>query len=92
MPRTKGALNKNKQGLQARLQREFPEYHAVIEMARIANDPENDLQTRFNAHKEVAKYVTPQLKAVDLTVEGRMTLMRKVKRLDGSVEAELIDD
>ena len=67
MPRTLGATNKNKRGLLARLQQDFPNYHPIVEMARLANDPEADQQTRFNANKEVAKYVTPQLKAVDLT-------------------------
>ena len=62
-----GSPNKNKRGLLARLQEEFPNYHPIVEMARVANDPEADEQTRFNANKEVAKYVTPQLKAVDLT-------------------------
>ena len=62
-----GSPNKNKRGLLARLQQEFPNYHPIVEMARLANDPEADEQTRFNANKEVAKYVTPQLKAVDLT-------------------------
>lgn len=54
----------------ARLKREFPNYHPVVELARIANDPENDVKTRADAHKEVAKYVTPQLKAVDVTHKG----------------------
>ena len=67
MPRTLGATNKNKRGLLARLQQDFPNYHPIVEMARLANDPEADQQTRFNANKEVAKYVTPQLKAVDLS-------------------------
>ena len=62
-----GSPNKNKRGLLARLQQDFPNYHPIVEMARLANDPEADQQTRFNANKEVAKYVTPQLKAVDLT-------------------------
>ena len=67
MPRTLGATNKNKRGLLARLQQDFPNYHPIVEMARVANDPNADPQARFAANKEVAKYVTPQLKAVDLT-------------------------
>ena len=38
-------------------------------MAAIANDETNDLQTRFNAHKEVAQYVTPKLKALEVQAE-----------------------
>jgi len=62
-----GSPNKNKRGLLARLQQDFPNYHPIVEMARVANDPNADPQARFAANKEVAKYVTPQLKAVDLT-------------------------
>jgi hypothetical protein len=62
-----GRPNRNKQGLLARLQQEFPNYHPILELARVANDPEVDLSTRVNANKEIAKYVTPQLKAVEHT-------------------------
>jgi len=66
MPRPAGLPNKNKQALIALLEARCPGYHPVIEMALIAVDMDNDLSTRFNAHKEVAKYVTPQLKAVEV--------------------------
>jgi hypothetical protein len=48
-----------------RLETMFPDYHPVVEMARLANDPDADVTLRFNANKEVAKYVVPQLKAVE---------------------------
>lgn len=67
MPSRAGSPNKNKQALIALLQAKYPDYHPVVEMAAIANDDNNDLQTRFNAHKEVAQYVTPKLKAVEHT-------------------------
>ena len=62
-----GRPNRNKQGLLARLQQEFPNYHPIVELARVANDPNVDLNTRVSANKEIAKYVTPQLKAVEHT-------------------------
>ena len=65
-----GSPNKNKQLLMHRLRREFPNYHPVVELARIANDLGNSVDVRKDAHKEVAKYVTPQLKAVDVTHHG----------------------
>ena len=65
MPSRAGSPNKNKQALIALLQAKYPGYHPVMEMAAIGNDESNDLQTRFNAHKEVAQYVTPKLKAVE---------------------------
>ena len=67
MARPIGARNRNKQGLLARLQQEFPNYHPIVELARVANDPDVDLNIRVNANKEIAKYVTPQLKAVEHT-------------------------
>lgn len=70
MPSREGSPNKSKNTLLARLRRDFPNYHPIIELARIGNDPENDVATRANAHKEVAKYVTPQLKALDVTSGG----------------------
>ena len=67
MSRPAGLPNKNKQALLKMLELRYPDYHPVIAMAEIANDKENDLPTRFNAHKEVAQYVTPKLKAVEHT-------------------------
>ena len=77
-PRT-GRPNKNKVGLLARLKREFPNYHPLVEMARVANDEDADPQMRFNANKEVAKYTTPQLKAVEHSgsIDGHTTVTVK---------------
>jgi hypothetical protein len=51
----------------ARLDAKFPGWHPVIQMAEIANDTTLEIDLRFNAAKEVAKYVTPQLKAVEVS-------------------------
>lgn len=39
------------------------------------------------AHDRVAQYVTPKLKAQDITLthDGRVTLERRVRKLDGSM-------
>ncbi len=63
--RQAGTPNKRKDRLLRRLERDFPDYHPVAELAKIANDPKNDVATRLQANKEVAKYVEPQLKAVE---------------------------
>ena len=42
------------------------EYDPVVEMALIGCNAENDLNIRLGAHKEVAKYVRPQLKQVEV--------------------------
>ena len=67
MPSRAGSPNKLKQSLLARLDAKFPGWHPVVQMAEIANDETLSVQDRFNAAKEVARYVTPQLKAVELT-------------------------
>lgn len=57
--------NKRKYLLRDRLQKEIKGYDPIIEMAKIANDESVDLNLRAQMHKEVAKYVEPQLKAVE---------------------------
>jgi hypothetical protein len=59
--------NKDKASLLAMMQDRWPDYHPVMAMADIANDDAVDLDLRFSAHKEVAQYVAPKLKAVELT-------------------------
>jgi|TARA_Y100000361_G_C11155842_1_gene344084 hypothetical protein len=47
-------------------------------MARIAVDPNSDVQTQLSALRELAKYVYPQRKAVDMSIEedrGEATAM-----------------
>lgn len=45
----------------------WPGYHPVLAMAAIANDEAVELETRFQAHKEVAQYVEPKRKAIEHT-------------------------
>lgn len=67
--RPKGASNKNKAYLLKRLEEAYPGYHPVMEMARLANDKDVDDNLRFNANKEVAQYIMPKLKALDITAD-----------------------
>lgn len=67
--RTKGSLNAPKAALFAMMAKRWPDYHPVMAMAEIANDPAVELDTRFAAHKEVAQYVEPKRKAVEVTGE-----------------------
>ena len=43
------------------------EYHPVLAMAEIANDVDMSIETRTAMHKEVARYDSPQLKAIEHT-------------------------
>ena len=72
MGRPTGSQNKPRRALIALLEEQFPGYSPVVEMARIANDQNNDLPTRFAAHKEVAQYITPKLKAVEVQLDGQL--------------------
>jgi hypothetical protein len=69
VPSRAGSPNKNKQALIALLELKYPGYNPVVEMAKIATDMGNDLSTRFAAHKEVAQYITPKLKAVEVNLD-----------------------
>lgn len=52
------------------LQDRYPNYHPLMAMAELANDEKTEDGIRFNCHKEIAKYVEPQLKSVE--VRGRV--------------------
>ncbi len=67
--RTSGTPNKKSKILSELLLEKFPEYHPVLAMAAIANDEKQDINIRFHAHKEVAKYICPQLKSITINPE-----------------------
>ena len=72
--------NPKKRALIMLLDDKFPDYQPVLEMAAkahrlssIADQRPSDSIAQMdcvNAHEKVAKYVTPQLKAIDLTSGG----------------------
>lgn len=67
--RPKGVPNKNKRHLLSRLEQLYPNYHPVVEMARIAHETE-DQALAAQMHKEVAQYVEPKRKAIEVTGEN----------------------
>lgn len=52
------------------LHERYPNYHPLIAMAELAHNEKTEDGIRFNCHKEIAKYVEPQLKSVE--VKGRV--------------------
>ena len=62
--REKGTPNKERKDLVEMLKDKYPNYNPVIALAVIANTSKDELM-RFNAHKEVAKYIAPQLKSIE---------------------------
>ncbi len=66
MGRPAGVPNKPKRQLLALLREKYPGYHPILEMARIAHETD-DVHLEANMHKEIAQYVTPKLKAVEVS-------------------------
>ena len=87
MPRPAGTPNKRKSVLLKRLQEEFEEYHPVVELAKIANDKDADITIRLQANKEVAKYVEPQLKAVEHSGTQAVRLLTIAEQIQAAENA-----
>jgi disulfide oxidoreductase YuzD len=66
--RLPGTPNKERRTLLETIEDKYPGYNPVLSLVDIANDPENDINLRFQANKEVAKYISPQLKAVEINI------------------------
>lgn len=80
--RTAGTPNSEKKELKALLAEKHPDYHPVIAMADIANDTTVSIDTRLQAHKEVAKYIEPQLKSSEIKQTGFQELIVKRESTD----------
>ena len=65
--RVVGTPNGERKALSEMLKDRFPKYHPVIALAEIGNNKKNNVAIRLHAHKEVAKYICPQLKAIQFT-------------------------
>ena len=51
-------------------------------MARIAMDEEADLSLRTQMYKELAQYVAPKRKAVEMKTEGEISLVDVIRSID----------
>lgn len=80
MGRPAGTPNRSKRALIALLQETYPGYHPVLEMAKIAHDLNNDVTLRSQMHKEVAQYVTPKLKAVEIDLTNHSPVQVQIVR------------
>lgn len=54
------------------IQREFPNYHPIVALARMAHKPEVIAEPRleFEIHKALLPYVSPKLSAVEVTQQN----------------------
>ena len=71
MGRPAGSSNKNKNRLMRAIREEFPEYDPLMELVKIAMSESTDnpvsVSERIACHKEVAQYVNPKLKAIEVS-------------------------
>ena len=74
MARPKGAKNKRTQEIQDRLAE--LDCDPIEGMVTIANDPTSSQELKLQAYKELAQYVAPKRKAVDMTasVDGNISI------------------
>ena len=59
----------------ALVQSEFPNYHPLISLARLAHKPSvmEDPRLEFEVHKAILPYVTPKLSSVEVKTENTET-------------------
>lgn len=70
------------QALASLLHKEFPGYHPLVSIARIAHHQDADLRLQFECHKTIAKYIEPELKSVEVKSEENVTKRVKVSLFD----------
>ena len=51
------------------LRQEFPAYHPLVSIARIAHHGDADLKLQFECHRTIAKYIEPELKSLEVRGE-----------------------
>ena len=67
----KGVPNKPKRALLALLNEQYPGFSPVLQMVKMYHESE-DRPERVTLLKEIAQYVTPKLKAVEVQLEGQV--------------------
>lgn len=70
--------NKMQRELAELLHESFPGYDPVHAMAAIANDERNDLTIRLQASKEVARYVRPALRSMEIKGDASAPLSLQI--------------
>lgn len=64
--RQPGTPNKKSQEIRELIAQRYPDYNPLLALTEIATNPENEVGIRYQANKEVAKYLYPQLKSVEV--------------------------
>jgi hypothetical protein len=66
---TKVTKGKGRAAILEKITELFPNYDPIVAIAGVAQDPSVPLSVRLECHKDVAKYLIPQVKAVEVTAE-----------------------
>ena len=56
--------------LLALIRAEYPEYHPLVSIARIAHHDDADLKLQYECHKTISKFIEPELKSVEMNSDG----------------------
>lgn len=86
------ALKTRSSALLAAIQEKYPNYHPLIAIAEIAHSEGASLDLQFMCHKAIAKYVEPELKAVEVKVEGNQQSVVRVSLFDDISDAEIVSE
>ena len=71
MARPKGSPNKRGLAALKRVFDAYPDYDPLQALAKIAHETD-DVDIQVKCHKEIAQYVRPKLKAVDMHLSGKV--------------------
>ena len=79
--RQKGVRNKNRSFIFDQFANENPNLNVLCKFVEIAEVTDNEV-LKFNCYKELAKYLLPQLRAIELkeniTTENQFVITRKI--------------
>lgn len=70
------------------IHREFPQYHPLLAIARIAHAEDADLKLQFECHKTIAKYVEPELKSIEVKSEVQGASRVRVSLFEPAEDAD----
>lgn len=86
------ALKTRSTALLTAIQDQFPNYHPLIAIAQIAHSDKADLELQFQCHKTIAKYIEPELKAVEVKTDINDRSVVRVSLFEDIADAEIVSE
>jgi hypothetical protein len=90
------------------IREKYPNYHPIVAIADIAHSSDDDVDSRlkYDCHKTIAKYVEPELKAIELKVgadqgrrvtislfeDNKTALIENTSSIDQLIDAEYVEE